>query len=86
MTDFLEVKPVRTFALGKELKTKKSTAFAVEAGEARLLEAQGLVEIVGEVKAEAPVDEVERVEDTSETETDAPAGRKPRKAKANADD
>ncbi len=52
MTDFLEVKAKRTFAVGKELKTKKSDPFKVEAGEAKQLEAQGLVEIIGEAKAE----------------------------------
>lgn len=50
MTDFLEVKAKRTFAVGKELKTKKSDPFKVEAGEAKQLEAQGLVDIVGEAK------------------------------------
>ncbi len=43
MTDFLEVKALKTFALGKDLKTRKSPSFEVEAGEARQLEAQGLV-------------------------------------------
>ncbi len=52
MTDFLEVKAKRTFAVGKELKTKKSDPFKVEAGEAKQLEAQGLVDIIGEAKAE----------------------------------
>lgn len=55
MTDFLEVKAKRTFAVGKELKTKKSDPFKVEAGEARQLSAQGLVDIVGE--AEGTVEE-----------------------------
>lgn len=53
MTDFLEVKAKRTFAVGKELKTKKSDPFKVEAGEAKQLEAQGLVDIIGEAKVEA---------------------------------
>ncbi len=53
MTDFLEVKAKRTFAVGKELKTKKSDPFKVEAGEAKQLEAQGLVDIMGEAKVEA---------------------------------
>ncbi|MDR6431018.1 hypothetical protein [Brucella pseudogrignonensis] len=47
MTDFLEVKALKTFALGKELKTRKSPSFKVEAGEARQLEAQGLVSLDG---------------------------------------
>ncbi len=51
MTDFLEVKAKRTFAVGKELKTKKSDPFKVEAGEAKQLEAHGLVDIVGEAQA-----------------------------------
>lgn len=53
MTDFLEVKAKRTFAVGKELKTKKSDPFKVEAGEAKQLGAQGLVDIIGEAKVEA---------------------------------
>ncbi|UHS61046.1 hypothetical protein HRR99_05720 [Agrobacterium vaccinii] len=50
MTDFLEVKAKRTFAVGKELKTKKSDTFKVEAGEAKQLAANGLVDIVGDAK------------------------------------
>ncbi|MEE9984221.1 hypothetical protein [Agrobacterium pusense] len=57
MTDFLEVKAKRTFAVGKELKTKKSDPFKVEAGEAKQLEAQGLVDIVGEAKVEASAED-----------------------------
>lgn len=59
MTDFLEVKAKRTFAVGKELKTKKSDPFKVEAGEAKQLEAQGLVEIIGEAKAETSAEDDE---------------------------
>ncbi|MDH6294672.1 hypothetical protein [Agrobacterium fabrum] len=51
MTDFLEVKAKRTFAVGKELKTKKSDPFQVEAGEAKQLDELGLVDILGEVQA-----------------------------------
>ncbi len=51
MTDFLEVKAKRTFAVGKELKTKKSDPFKVEAGEAKQLDELGLVDILGEAKA-----------------------------------
>jgi hypothetical protein len=57
MTDFLEVKAKRTFAVGKELKTKKSDPFKVEAGEAKQLEAQGLVDIIGEAKVEAAAED-----------------------------
>lgn len=57
MTDFLEVKAKRTFAVGKELKTKKSDPFKVESGEAKQLEAQGLVDIVGEAKVEAAAED-----------------------------
>lgn len=46
MTDYLKIKPVRTFALGNALKTTANEPFAVEAGEARLLVAQGLASIV----------------------------------------
>jgi hypothetical protein len=65
VTDYLEVKPIRTFAHGKDLKTKKSDPFPVEAGEAKLLEAQGLVEIKGEAK-EPKVEETEAPVITSE--------------------
>ncbi len=51
MTDFLEVKAKRTFAVGKELKTKKSDPFKVEAGEAKQLDELGLVDIVGAAQA-----------------------------------
>lgn len=51
MTDFLEVKAKRTFAVGKELKTKKSDPFKAEAGEAKQLDELGLVDIIGEAQA-----------------------------------
>lgn len=57
MTDFLEVKAKRTFAVGKELKTKKSDPFKVEAGEAKQLDELGLVEILGEAKVEASAED-----------------------------
>ncbi len=57
MTDFLEVKAKRTFAVGKELKTKKSDPFKVEAGEAKQLDELGLVDIIGEFKADASVED-----------------------------
>lgn len=63
MTDFLEVKAKRTFAVGKELKTKKSDPFKVEAGEAKQLEAQGLVDIVGEAKAPVEDDAADEADD-----------------------
>ena len=67
MTDFLEVKAKRTFAVGKELKTKKSDPFKVEAGEAKQLAAQGLVDILGEAKVEATVED-----DAAEEAADKP--------------
>lgn len=51
MTDFLQVQPKRTFAVGKDLKTKRSDPFPIEAGEARMLEDMGLVAIVGDAEA-----------------------------------
>lgn len=63
MTDFLEVKAKRTFAVGKELKTKKSDPFKVEAGEAKQLEAQGLVDIVGEAKTAVEDDAADEAAD-----------------------
>jgi|GEM_PF-2004854 len=35
---------------GKDLKTRKSPSFEVEAGEARQLEAQGLVSLAGKIE------------------------------------
>ncbi len=58
MTDFLEVRALKTFALGKELKTRKSPSFKVEAGEARQLEAQGLVSLAGKTDATKEADGV----------------------------
>ncbi|SDB14209.1 hypothetical protein SAMN03159422_00218 [Agrobacterium fabrum] len=63
MTDFLEVKAKRTFAVGKELKTKKSDPFKVEAGEAKQLAAQGLVDIVGEAQAAVEDDAADEADD-----------------------
>ncbi|MGQ8632117.1 hypothetical protein ACUTJJ_11650 [Agrobacterium sp. DKPNP3] len=63
MTDFLEVKAKRTFAVGKELKTKKSDPFNVEAGEAKQLEAQGLVDIVGEAQTSVEDDAADEAAD-----------------------
>lgn len=81
MTDFLEVKAKRTFAHGKDLKTKKSPSFEMEASEARQLEAAGLLEIVGKKGGEkAP--EPTPVEPTPEP-ADEP--RKGKKGKSDAD-
>lgn len=78
MTDFLEVKAKRTFAVGKELKTKKSEAFKVEAGEAKQLAAQGLVDIVGEAKVEhAPDDNSADGLQAGEDATDKATADKP---------
>jgi hypothetical protein len=63
MTDFLEVNAKRTFAVGKELKTKKSDPFKVEAGEAKQLAAQGLVDIVGEAQAAVEDDAADEADD-----------------------
>jgi hypothetical protein len=81
VTDFLEVKAKRTFAHGKDLKTKKSPSFEMEAGEARQLEASGLVEIVGKTGAgKAP----EPVEPASASDP-ADEPRKAKKGKSDAD-
>lgn len=63
MTDFLEVKAKRTFAVGKELKTKKSDPFKVEAGEAKQLDELGLVEILGEAQ---PSDEDDAADEAAD--------------------
>ncbi len=48
ITDFLEVESLKTFALGKDMKTRKSASIKVDAGEARQLEAEtGLVSLGG---------------------------------------
>ena len=47
MTDFLQVKAKRTFAVsGVGLKTRKSDPFKMEASEARFLAAQDYLEIL----------------------------------------
>lgn len=83
MTDFLEVKAKRTFAVGKELKTKKSDPFKVEAGEAKLLEAQGLVDIVGEAKVEADVED-DAADDTADKQVISSARSTKKKDKPDA--
>lgn len=85
MTDFLTVKARRTFAVGAGLKTRHSPEFEIEASEARLLEVQGLVEIVGALNAVA-IDSA----DVDSTDVDGAAddaekpARKSRKGKADA--
>jgi hypothetical protein len=78
MTDFLTVKAKRTFAVGAGLKTRHSPEFEIEASEARLLEAQGLVEITDAVEAavidDADVDGTAMESHASETED---GGEKP---------
>jgi len=53
MTDFISVKPLRTFDNGSGIKTAESAPFDVERGEANELKAAGLVSFVGgDAKAE----------------------------------
>ncbi|WP_309582980.1 hypothetical protein [Rhizobium rhizogenes] len=85
MTDFLEVKAKRTFPVGKELKTKKSDPFKVEAGEAKQLAAQGLVDIVGEAKVEATAEDDVAVEDDNSSDGDAAVAVEPTNGDAPAD-
>lgn len=55
MTDYIEVKPLRTFDNGSGLKTAESEPFKVERGEANALKALGLVAFDDDAKAvEAP--------------------------------
>lgn len=55
MTDYIEVKPLKTFDNGSGLKTAESDPFPVERGEANALKALGLVSFEdGDAKAEAP--------------------------------
>ncbi len=84
MTDFLEVKAKRTFAVGKELKTKKSDPFKVEAGEAKQLEAQGLVDIVGEARSETSAED-DAADDTADKPVISSARSTKKKEKTDAD-
>lgn len=84
MTDFLEVKAKRTFAVGKELKTKRSDPFKIEAGEARQLEASGLVDIVGVVETVEEADAPAKTPVITSERQPEPAPKK--KAKADAVD
>ena len=84
MTDFLEVKAKRTFAVGKELKTKKSDPFKVEAGEAKQLEAQGLVDIVGEARSETSAED-DAADDTTDKPVISSARSTKKKEKTDAD-
>jgi hypothetical protein len=54
MTDYIEVKPLRTFDNGSGLKTADSEPFAVERGEANALKALGLVSFDDDAKAVEP--------------------------------
>ena len=55
MTDYIEVKPLKTFDNGSGLKTAASDPFPVERGEANALKALGLVSFDDDAKAvEAP--------------------------------
>lgn len=51
MTDYIEVKPLKTFDNGSGLKTADSEPFKVEAGEARQLKDLGLVSFDEDAKA-----------------------------------
>ena len=72
MTDFLTVKPLKTFDAGTGLKTVLSDPFPIEAGHARELKANGLVEFV-----EAPA------KDKPKDKDDKPVEQPARKAKSN---
>lgn len=57
MTDFLTVRPLKTFDAGTGLKTVDSKPFPIEAGHARELKANGLVEFVEAPAKEKPKDD-----------------------------
>lgn len=83
MTDFVTVRPLRTFDSGAGLKTKRSPEYTEEASRARQLEARGLVEIVkSTAKAESVAEDTADVPKVAEKQT--PTKRK-RKGKNNAD-
>jgi hypothetical protein len=52
MTDFIKVKPLRTFDNGSGLKTADSEPFKAERGEANALKALGLVSFEDDVPSE----------------------------------
>ena len=72
MTDYIEVKPLKTFDNGLGLKTADSKPFKVERGEANELKAAGLVSFDVDAEAEPVVTPV--VEPVKPVET-------PKKAK-----
>ncbi|XUY27822.1 hypothetical protein RMR21_005555 [Agrobacterium sp. rho-8.1] len=65
MTDYIEVKPLKTFDNGSGLKTADSDPFPVERGEANSLKALGLVSFADDAKKVEPPADPEPVEPIS---------------------
>ncbi|MEB2845921.1 hypothetical protein [Endobacterium cereale] len=65
MTDYIEVKPLRTFDNGSGLKTVDSDPFPVERGEANALKALGLVEFEDDAEPVAVPESAEPAEPIS---------------------
>lgn len=69
MSDFIEVKPLRTFDNGSGLKTAESDPFPVERGEANALRALGLVDFDDDAPAVAEPETEEPAEPISSART-----------------
>lgn len=69
MTDYIEVKPLKTFDNGSGLKTADSDPFPVERGEANALKALGLVAFDDDAPAVAEPEPSEPVEPISSGRT-----------------
>ncbi len=65
MTDYINVKPLKTFDNGSGLKTADSEPFPVERGEANALKALGLVSFEEDAKAVDAPEKSEPVEPVS---------------------
>ncbi|MGF9564159.1 hypothetical protein AAIH70_11680 [Neorhizobium sp. BT27B] len=65
MTDYIEVKPLRTFDNGSGLKTVDSDPFPVERGEANALKALGLVQFEDDAEPVAVPESAEPAEPIS---------------------
>jgi hypothetical protein len=85
MTDYIEVKPLKTFDNGSGLKTADSEPFKVERGEANALKALGLVSFDEDAKAvDAP--EQESTPEPISTERVSKTAKRKDKANGESDD
>lgn len=85
MTDYIEVKPLKTFDNGSGLKTAESEPFKVERGEANALKALSLVSFDEDAKVvEAP--EPDPTPEPISTERVSRTAKKKDKANGESDD